>query len=140
MTVPTNYPTPTLDQSIAFDMDVDAPIYHQRTIARLTAGLYPLFRSGAIAFEPLPETMVGEYSSPTPDLVLYDNATDTAKGIIEIGQTRGLKADLQKVIQEGFVYDYKTQEWLRYHLGDGGVTTSSSFSTVLGLDLNAFLV
>ena len=42
-------------------------------------------------------------------------------------------------IQEGFVYNYKTRQWLRYQLGDGGAATTSSVSTVLGLDLNQFL-
>jgi hypothetical protein len=60
-----------------------------------------------------------------------------------------LKADLDKVIRlidgelydirEGFIYDYKTQQWLRYQLGDGGIATASSFSTVLQLDLNQYL-
>lgn len=39
----------------------NAPIVHQRIIARLTAELYPLyFREGVIPLEPLPETMLGE--------------------------------------------------------------------------------
>ena len=93
--------------------------------------------------------MLGEYSTPTPDLVLYDNDADQTPVIIEICQTRGTKGDLQKVvqlidgqlygIQEGFVYDYKTQQWLRYRLGDGAIATTSSQSEVLQLDLNQFV-
>ncbi len=134
---------------MANDMGVNAPIIHQRVIARLTAKLYPLYESGAITYEPLPETMLGEYSSPTPDVILYDNNTDQTPVIIEICQTRGVKGDLQKVIQlidgalygiqEAFVYDYKTQQWLRYRLGDGGMTSPSSHSYILGLDLNQFV-
>lgn len=124
-------------------------MYHQRTIARLVTGLTIEYRADKQPYEPLPEMMVGEYSSPTPDVVLYDNATETTPVIIEVCQTRGLKADLDKVIRlidgelydirEGFIYDYKTQQWLRYQLGDGGIATASSFSTVLQLDLNQFL-
>ena len=130
-------------------MGTNAPVIHQRVIAQLTTGLYPQFRSGAIPYEPLPEMMLGEYSSPTPDIILYDNATDQTRIIIEVCQTRGVKDDLQKVIrlvdgelydiQEGFVYDYKTRHWFRYRLGDGGLTTESSFSDILQLDLNQFL-
>lgn len=42
-------------------------------------------------------------------------------------------------ILEGFVFNYKTQQWLRYRKGDGGQAIESSFSEVLQLDLNAFL-
>ena len=149
MATPTTYTPPELDPSIVFDMGVNAPKYHQRTIAKLTAGLYPLFSTGVIAYEPLPETMVGEYSSPTPDLILFDSASETTKVIIEICQTVGLKADLKKVIdlidgqlygvEEGFVYNYKTQRWLRYRKGDEGQATESSYSDVLNLDLNTYL-
>jgi Uma2 family endonuclease len=131
------------------DMGTNAPVIHQRIIAQLTTGLYPQFRSGAIPYEPLPEMMLGEYSSPTPDVILYDNAIDQTRVIIEVCHTRGVKDDIQKVIrlidgelygiQEGFVYDYKTRHWFRYRLGDGGLTTESSLSEILQLDLNQFL-
>lgn len=131
------------------DDGTNAPRSHQRTIARLTAGLYPLYRLGQIAYEPLPETMVGEYNSPTPDLILYDNATETTPVIIEICHYKGERNDLKKVIAlieedyygilEGFVYNYRTQKWFRYCKGDGGQATESSFSSVLNLDLNQFL-
>lgn len=143
------YPEPATPVSMVNDMGVNAPIIHQRTIARLTAKLYPLYEAGELRYEPLPEMMLGEYSTPTPDVVLYDNETDQTPVIIEICQTRGAKGDLQKVIQlvdgqlygirEGFVYDYKIQQWLRYTLGEGGVAVASSFSVVLQVDLNQFV-
>lgn len=132
------------------DMGVNAPIIHQSVIARLTAGLYPLYQSGKIAFEPLPETMLTEgYSSPVPDILLYDHQAEQAKVIVEVCQNNGLKHDTSKVIKliedneygilEGFVFNYKTQQWLRYRLGDGGVATNSSFSEVLQVDLSTFV-
>lgn len=93
--------------------------------------------------------MVGEYSSPTPDITLYNNATDSTPIVVEVCQTRGVKSDVEKIIgmidgnlygiQEGFVYDYRNQKWLRYCLGDNGLTTESSFSEILQIDLNDFL-
>ncbi len=143
------YSEPTISLSMVNDMGVNAPVIHQRIIARLTARLYPLFEAATISYEPLPEMMLGEYSTPTPDVVLYDNETDQTPVIIEVCQTRGAKGDLQKVIQlidgqlygiqEGFVYDYKTRHWLRYGLGDGGIAVASSFSEVLKIDLNQFV-
>jgi Uma2 family endonuclease len=131
------------------DMGVNAPIIHQRVIARLTAFLYPLFQQGVIQYEPLPKTMLGEYSSPTPDLILYHNETDQTRVVVEVCQTRGVKGDLQKVIQlidgelygieEGFVYDYKTGHWLRYRKGDGGLSQPSAQSDILGLDLSLYV-
>ncbi len=129
-------------------MDVNAPFIHQRTIAQLTAGLYPLYRSGKIPLEPLPE-MMEEYATPVPDVLLYDYETEQTRVIIEICQTSGQKRDLTKIIKlidealygilEGFVYKYKTSEWFRYRKGDGGLTENASFSEILQLDLNSFL-
>jgi hypothetical protein len=145
------YPHQTSLQHLVMEdeMGVNAPIMHQSVIARLTAGLYPLFRSGTILFEPLPETMLGEETSPTPDLILYDAATHTTKVIIEICAYRGEKNDLKKVVWlieeneygvvEGFLFNYMSKTWLRYKKGDGGAAISSSFSDVLNLDLNSFL-
>lgn len=149
MTPPVKYSEWASQSPVVNDMSVNAPIIHQRIIARLTAKLYPLYESGAIAYEPLPEMMLGEYSSPTPDVILYDNNTDQTAVIIEVCQTRGLKGDVQKVIQlvdselygisEGFVYDYKTGHWLRYRKGDAGMTSESSFSGLLNLDLALYV-
>lgn len=88
-------------------------------------------------------------ASPVPDLSLVDNRADVTPIIIEICKTSGQKGDIQKVvalidddlygIREGFVYNYKTHQWFRYRFGDGGLTTESSFSEILQLDLNQFL-
>ena len=132
------------------EMGVNAPVVHQRIIAQLTAGLYPLYKAGAIPYEPLPETMLTEgYASPTPDIIMYDTDTEQAVIIIEICQTKGAKADLDKVtrlidsdlygILEGFVYNYRTGHWLRYRKGDGGLSTESSFSELLQIDFGPFL-
>lgn len=57
----------------------------------------------------------------------------------------GQRNDLKKIIHliedneygilEGFVYNYKTHEWLRYRKGDVGETTASSYSEVMKVDL-----
>lgn len=132
-------------------MGVNGPIIHQSAIARLTAGLYPLYRSGQIPYEPLPETMLNEgYASPVPDVILYDHETEQTRVIIEICKNSGLRHDTGKVIKliedegygilEGFIYNYKTNAWLRYRKGDGGQATESSFSEVLNLDLGLFVI
>lgn len=133
------------------DLGVWAPIDHQRIISLLTIGLGVLYhREKTISLEPLPETMLDEgKASLVPDVSLRNNEMATTPIIIEVCHTNGLKGDLRKVIQlidddlygiqEGFVYDYRTFAWLRYRLGDGGLTTASSYSTLLGLDLNDFL-
>ncbi|KAB7732854.1 hypothetical protein F5984_02585 [Rudanella paleaurantiibacter] len=144
------YPHPSASRLILEEDGVYGPILHQSVIARLTAGLYPLYRSGRIPYEPLPETMLAEeYAAPVPDVVLYDHQTEQARIIIEVCKNTGLKHDISKVVKltdgelygilEGFVYNYKTGQWLRYRLGDGGLTTETSFSDVLNLDLNGFL-
>lgn len=123
---------------------------HQSVIARLTAGLYPHYRSGQIAYEPLPETMLAEgYATPVPDVILYDHEAEQTRVIIEVCKNAGFKHDISKVIhliekesygiEEGFIFNYKTNQWLRYRKGDGGLTTESSFSDVLNLDLGVFI-
>lgn len=133
------------------DMSVYGPKAHQRVIAKLTSGLGPMFyRHGTLRLEPLPETMLNEgEASPVPDLILYDNEARTTPIIIEVCHTDGLRKDLKKIIalidsddygiEEGFVYDYTTFRWYRYRKGDAGLTTESSVSEVLHMDLNVFL-
>nr|WP_228724381.1 hypothetical protein [Spirosoma sp. KUDC1026] len=132
-------------------LGVWAPIDHQRIISLLTIGLGVLYhRERSISLEPLPETMLDEgKASQVPDISLRDNEAAQTPIIIEVCHTNGLKSDLHKVIQliddgfygiiEGFIYDYRTKQWLRYKKGDAGVTVPSSFSDVLDLDLNSFL-
>ena len=90
------------------------------------------------------------YATPVPDLILYDHQAEQTRVIIEICKNTGFKHDTSKVIHlienqeygilEGFVYNYKTSQWLRYHKGDGGQATESSFSDVLALDLSQFVI
>lgn len=136
---------------VAEDFGIWAPIDHQRIISLLTMGLGVLYhREKAISLEPLPETMLDEgKASQVPDISLRDNSMAQTPIIIEVCHTNGLKGDLRKVIQlidediygirEGFVYDYRTGQWLRYGFGNGGLTTESSFSEILKLDLSQFL-
>ena len=80
-----------------------------------------------------------------PDVILFDEVAEETKVVIEVCQTNGQRNDLRKVIRlieeddygilEGFVFNYKTREWLRYCKGDGGVATASSFSELMGVDL-----
>lgn len=145
------YFPPIASSLVQEDLGVWAPIDHQRIISLLTIGLGVLYhREKAIALEPLPETMLDEgKASQVPDVSLRDNETALTPIIIEVCHTNGLKGDLRKVIQlidddlygiqEGFVYDYRTCTWLRYRFGDGGLTTPSSYSDVLWLNLNDFL-
>lgn len=145
------FPATTEPSLVAEDLGVWAPIDHQRIISLLTIGLGVLYhREKAISLEPLPETMLDEGKvSQVPDVSLRDNQAAQTPIIIEICHTNGLKGDLRKVIQlidddiygirEGFIYDYRTSKWLRYRFGDGGLTTESSFSEILQLDLNLFL-
>lgn len=147
-----NCPDPRANKFVVHEdeMGVNAPLIHQQTISRIHVGLGILYyRDKTLPYEPLPETMLGEESSPTPDLILYDHETDQTRVVIEICHARGQKSDLKKVIRlieeddygilEGFVFNYKTRQWLRYRKGDGGVAIESSISDVLQLDLSAFL-
>ena len=146
------FPSVTDPFVVGEDQDVWAPIDHQRIISKLNVGLGILYyREKSIFLEPLPETMLDEgKASQVPDVSLRDNQTAQTPIIIEICHTNGLKGDLRKVIQlidddlysirEGFVYDYRDEKWLRYRFCDGGLTTESSFSEILNLDLNAFLL
>ncbi len=145
------FPAATESSLIHEDQGVWAPIDHQRVISLLNIGLGVMYhREQSITLEPLPETMLDEgKASPVPDILLRDNQTAQTPIIIEVCHTNGLKGDLRKVIQlidedlygirEGFIHDYRTGHWLRYAFGDGSVTSESSFSEILNLDLNQFL-
>jgi Uma2 family endonuclease len=130
-------------------MGVNAPISHQRIISKLVAGLGHLYYTlGQIPFEPLPEVMIDEsQTSPTPDVVLYDNESGKNVVIIEIASASGAKKDFEKVIQlmhdyevpEGFVYNYIIKEWRKYSLKDGEVKDNPSFCNAIGYDLKQFI-
>jgi Uma2 family endonuclease len=108
------------------EIAVNAPKEHQRIISKLNTGLGLLYyREGKISLEPLPETMIDEgQTSPVPDILLYDNALQQARIIIEVAHNNGAKNDLKKVIrlieendygvEEGFVYNYSLGTWMQY--------------------------
>jgi hypothetical protein len=126
----------------------NAPREHQRVIRKLIAGLDRLYVLGNIPYEPFPETMLDEgKTSPTPDVILYDSVSDKDVVMIEISTTKGVNGDFKKVsdlveyygIQEGFVFNYKTNAWRKYKLGEGEITKNPSFCDSIGYDLNDFL-
>ncbi len=132
-------------------MGTNAPKPHQRVISRLLAQLgYQYYIVGSLALEPLPETMLDEsQTSATPDIILYDNILEETPVIIEITHTNGVKNDIQKVrqlideteygIKEGFVYNYKKNEWHKYKRGVGDITDDPSFCEAINLDLATLL-
>jgi Uma2 family endonuclease len=135
----------------ALIMGTNAPKPHQRIISRLLAHLsYQYYIAGTLQLEPLPETMLDEgQTSPTPDIILYDNMLEETPVIIEITHTNGVKNDFQKVsrlmeeteygIREGFVYNYKRDEWHKYKRGVGAITENPSFCEAINLDLATLL-
>ena len=68
---------------------------------------------------------------------------------MEAIRTSMVQSDFKKVraliesqdygIQEGFVYDYKRNEWHKYKLGEGIITDKPSFSDAINLDLATLL-
>ncbi|GAB3952930.1 hypothetical protein GCM10028805_35720 [Spirosoma harenae] len=136
---------------LAHDDGTNSPLEHQFIISRLTVELGILcYHKRQISLLPLPETPLNEGPGhAVPDVILYDNVAEETKIVIEVCQNNGQRNDLKKIIRliedddygilEGFVYNYKTHEWLRYRKGDGGVATNSSFSEVMGVDLGPML-
>jgi hypothetical protein len=132
-------------------MRINAPIEHQRVIAKLMTRLGTMYYDlKTISLEPLPETMLDETkNSPVPDLMLCDHTNDTVPVIIEITRTRTVNADMKKLrdlitegdygIVEGFVYDYKKNEWHKYKKGIGEVSERPSYCDTLHLDLATLL-
>ena len=138
----------TLEEALI--MGTNAPKAHQRIIARLTTRLTNAYEQGGILLEPLPETMLNEgQTSPTPDLILYDNVLHETPVIIEVNHAAGIKSDIKKVqqlidsedygIKEGFIYDYNRQEWHKYKLGEGIIKDKPSFCEAINLDLATLL-
>jgi Uma2 family endonuclease len=139
----------TLEEALL--MGTNAPWSHQRAITALASELYFLYKKQCvISLEPLAEAMLNEdQTSPVPDILLYDAARAEIPVIIEITHTLGVKSDMKKVralideddygIEEGFVYNYKKNEWHKYAKGIGDVSEQPSFSTQLNLDLAALL-
>jgi len=131
-------------------MGANSPKDHQRIITRLIIALGNLHHQGIVRFEPFPETPLNEGEpSPVPDVSLYDNVLYETPVIIEINHAGGIKSDLVKVrklidenyygIIEGFVYDYKRNQWHKYHRDKGDVTDAPSFCEAINLDLATLL-
>lgn len=98
----------------------------------------------------MPETMLNEdQTSPTPDIILFDNVLSRTPVIIEVTHTTGVVGDIKKIqrlieednygIREGFVYDYKLNQWHKYKIGEGIITNRTSFCEAINLDLATLL-
>jgi Uma2 family endonuclease len=139
----------TLEEALL--MGTNAPKSHQRIIGRLMIELGILYyKQGSIPLEPMPETMLNEdQTSPTPDIILFDNILSRTPVIIEVTHTTGVTGDLKKIrrliieedygINEGFVYDYKRNEWHKYKRSEGVITDKPSFCEAINLDLATLL-
>lgn len=106
------------------------------------------YKLGKIPYEPFTETMIDEgKTSPTPDILLFDNKTGQNKVLIEVSTSAGVRKDFEKLVelmhdydvQEGFVYNYTHKSWRKYRLGSGEITDNPSFCETIGYDLNTFL-
>jgi Uma2 family endonuclease len=130
-------------------MGVNAPKIHQRIIGQLMMKLGILYyEKGQIPFEPFPETMIDEsQTSPTPDILLFDNEKKQNQLIIEVSGNTGARRDFEKVKQlveeygvpEGFVYNYDAKTWRKYRLGLGEDVQNSDFSDLISVNLNNLL-
>lgn len=130
-------------------MGVNAPKIHQRIIGQLMMRLGMLFYiEKRIPYEPFPETMIDEsQTSPTPDILLFDNEKRQNKVIIEVSGNTGARRDFEKVktlveeygVPEGFVYNYDTEKWMKYRLGEGEDARRPSYIDSIGVDLNDLL-
>ena len=130
-------------------MGVNAPKIHQRIIGQLMMRLGMLFYiDKRIPYEPYPETMIDEsQTSPTPDILLFDNVRKINKVIIEVSGNTGAKRDFEKVkaliteygVPEGFVYNYDTGQWSKFSLAKGVEQENPSYSDCIEMDLNSLL-
>ena len=130
-------------------MGVNAPKIHQRIIGQLMMRLGILYYiEKKIPYEPFPETMIDEsQTSPTPDILLFDNDKKLNRVIIEVSGNTGAKRDFEKVkqlvqeygVQEGFVYNYDAKVWMKYALASGEDKERPSYSDEVGLDLRELL-
>ncbi|MFM7487931.1 MAG: hypothetical protein ACKO13_13555 [Cytophagales bacterium] len=129
-------------------MGINAPKEHQAVITRLIHGLADLYLRDKSHLFPYPETMIDEgQTSPAPDILLYDHAQEKTVLLIEVTHSSGVKKDCQKVlnlmndydVSEGFVYDYKKNEWYKMNPQNPDKSERKSFSETLQLDLAIFL-
>ena len=135
-----------LDEPII--MGVNAPKEHQKIIRKLAMALGLLYDTGQILYEPYPETMVdASKSSPTPDILLFDNESEKNIALIEVTIPASEDNDFEKTailvekykMAEGFIYNYRKNNWRKYKLGEGEITENPSFCDSIGYDLNEFL-
>lgn len=128
-------------------MGVNATREHQIVIAKLVYRLYGLYEKKQISLLPIPEAMINQAeTSPVPDVMLV-NEQELTEVIIEVNHTVGVKKDAEKLqtlmsdyeVKEGFVYDYKTQNWQKYTLDMGKDELNPSFSNILQIDLKNLL-
>lgn len=141
------YETQYRSPFLVHDDGTNSPYDHQRVISKLTVELGVMFyHQRTIPYIPLPETPLADGPGyPVPDVILFDEATEKTRVVIEVCNNRGFNTDVRKVIRliedddygilEGFIFNYKTGEWLRYRKGDGGAATATSFSDLMGVDL-----
>ena len=136
-----------LDSTII--MVVNAPKAHQRVIGKLMTALGNLYyREGKIPYEPFTETMIDEgKTSPTPDVLLFDNRSGQNMVIIEVSTSAGERKDFEKLVEimkdyqvpEGFVYNYNTKTWRKYRLDAGETAENPSFCDTIGYDFDTFV-
>lgn len=128
-------------------MGIQASRPYQRVISKLTTKLGILYhKQASILLESFLEMMLDDdKTSPTPDISLCDNVQENTPVIIEISRTGMVQTDMKKVralidsrdygIEEGFGYDYKRNEWHKYHLEKGDITDQPSFCEAINLEL-----
>lgn len=86
-------------------------------------------------------------TSPTPDILLFDNKNKLNRVIIEISGNTGARRDFEKIknlmidynVSEGFVYNYDTEQWRKYLLDKGEDSLMPSFCEAIGYDLNTLI-
>lgn len=127
---------------------INAPRQHQAIISKLVYGLTDYFQKTGSHFFVYPETMINEsQTSPVPDVMIVNTASDLTHVIIEITHTQGVKKDLLKLkalmndydVPEGFVYDYKRDTWIRCQLEGNKEEKGSAFCQEVGLDLGTLV-
>jgi hypothetical protein len=134
-----------------YDMGHLATLHHQRAIKRLIVGLDKWYEQGKITLEALPETDLdpGNSESKCPDIILRDNLRLTVPVIIEIATNFGSKTDFKKLrnliedteygIEEGFVFNFEKNVWMKYSKGQGAISDNTSWSDVLSGDLKTIM-
>jgi hypothetical protein len=142
--------SPLASLNITDEMNI-VPIYHpkehQCVVTLLIHGLTDLYLKDATRLFTYSKTMIDEgQTSPAPDILLYDHSHEKPMALIEVTHTTGVKKDSEKVkklltdydVEQGFVYDYKKNVWLKFAKGLTQAE-SSSYCDLIERDLNSFL-